>query len=94
MIELMSLNEMTFDERQEMMTTVAKALEESSVEASVEGHRAYVENSKSLVFAIQSLAHDMKAEQLDAASVLLQQAMMMILVFRQRNIYPAGAFLH
>jgi hypothetical protein len=94
MVAFMSLAEMTPDEREDLLETVSGVLIESSVEARREDLFAYVENARSLSFALQCFSKELSAEQFDAATILLQQAMMMIFVFRQRNLYPADAFLH
>lgn len=94
MIELKSITEMTIAERREILTTVAEALEASSKEAWGEGHGAYAENSHNFAVAMKTSITELSTDAIDTANVLLQQAMMMILVFRQRHLYPTGAFLH
>jgi hypothetical protein len=94
MIELKSMQEMTIGERRDILTAVADTLQESSREASLDGHRIYAETSRNFAATLRSAMNDLTTDKTEAASILLQQAMMMIFVFRQRHLYPAGAFLH
>ncbi|AYG62656.1 hypothetical protein QD460_20295 [Rhizobium jaguaris] len=91
MVAFKSINEMTIEERQEILSAVVDTLEETSKEASLEGQGTYAENSRNLALAISGSADDLATDELDAANILLQQAMTMISQFRLRHPYPAAS---
>jgi hypothetical protein len=92
MVGFKSINEMTIDERQEILAAVVDSLEESSKEASLEGQGSFAENSRNLALAIKGSADELATDEVEAANVLLQRAMTMISQFRLRHPYPAQSF--
>ncbi|MBB3457221.1 hypothetical protein FHT86_005539 [Rhizobium sp. BK313] len=89
MVGFKSINEMTIDERQEILSAVVNTLEESSTEASLEGEATYAENSRHLALTIRGSSDELATDEIEAANVLLQQAMTLISQFRLRHPYPA-----
>jgi hypothetical protein len=89
MVGFKSIDEMTIDERQEILSAVVDTLEESSKEASLEGQGIYAENSRNLALTIKGSADELATDEIEAANVLLQQAMTLISQFRLRHPYPA-----
>jgi hypothetical protein len=89
MVGFKTIDEMTIDERYEILAAVAGSLDESAREAAMEGHNAYAENSRSLAATINGSVEELASEELHAANVLLQQAMSMLSAFR--NAHPHRA---
>ncbi|MDL2409123.1 hypothetical protein PY650_26500 [Rhizobium calliandrae] len=89
MVAFKSIDEMTIEERQEILSAVVDTLEETSKEASLEGQGTYAENSRNLALAISGSVDDLATDEIEAANILLQQAMTLISQFRLRHPYPA-----
>jgi hypothetical protein len=89
MVEMKTIHEMSVGEREEILLAVVDSLEDSAREARLEGQHSFAESSQNMAITIRDSSEELATEDLDAASLLLQEAMSMISQFRLRHPYPA-----
>ncbi len=80
-----TITQMSVRERQDLLATVAEALELTAGEALLQGNGGLAVNSRSLALTIRGSADELASADLRAAEILLQQAIILIELFRLRQ---------
>ncbi|MBW9115716.1 hypothetical protein JNB88_18960 [Rhizobium cauense] len=80
-----SLTDMTIVERLSLIDTVADALEASADAAEHEGDHRFVANSLFVANTIRGLSGELGPEDIKAAEVLLEQGIVLVQQFSNRN---------
>lgn len=80
-----TLTEMTLVERSSLLDTVADALEATANEAEEQGDATFVANSMCVANTIRGMSGDLRSHDLQAAELLLEQGIMLVHQFSNRN---------
>ena len=82
------IKHLDIEEREEFFVDIARALEHTSRNAFIEGHRHFAAMSKSMAEAIRINADELARDDLTNAERVLQQATAMIVQFKAVHPYP------
>jgi len=80
-----TLTEMTMVERSSLLETVADALEASADEAGEQGDATFVKNSMCVANTIRGMSTNLSATDIAAAELLLEQGIMLMHAYANRN---------